>query len=229
MDSDDGRLWLATLPALAAGASGVLVGREAAAEFPSADWRVMFYGTLGVTQVVMYVVYLWLTLRRFHGLDARTLERDLRTVSRGPRPGSWAVRMGLSYGSTLGWMTSVSVVALVIVVVVMLDPATAGQPLLRVLCALVVVSSWAVLWVSQALAYARMAAQHGGIEFTGEEPPVFEDYLTLSAFVSALFGTGDATLTGRRTRRAMRSHVMVAFGFNSMLVASLATLLLARG
>lgn len=109
MDSDDGRLWLATLPALAAGASGVLVGREAAAEFPSADWRVMFYGTLGVTQVVMYVVYLWLTLRRFHGLDARTLERDLRT------------------------------------------------------------------------------------------------------------------------RRAMRSHVMVAFGFNSMLVASLATLLLSRG
>jgi len=154
----------------------VLVGREAAAEFPSADWRVMFYGTLGVTQVVMYVVYLWLTLRRFHGLDARTLERDLRTVSRGPRPGSWAI-----------------------------------------------------LWVSQALEYARMAAQHGGIEFTGEEPPAFEDYLTLSAFVSALFGTGDATLTGRRTRRAMRSHVMVAFGFNAMLVASLATLLLSRG
>lgn len=230
LDSDDGRVWLAAAVALpvTAGLSLLLEGAWA----PGAGLgglRRMLYVNAGLALVLMYACYLALTLRRYRGLDSRALERTLRTVSRGARRDGWAVRWGLAYGSTLGWTTSVSVIALVLVIVVMLDPLTRGDVALHVLCAAVVASSWAVLLVSQALAYARIAAQHGGIAFTGTPDPTFTDFLSLATFVSAMFGTGDAVVTGRRTRTAMREHVLVGFAFNSMLLASLATLLLGSG
>ena len=41
-----------------------------------------------------------------------------------------------------------------------------------------------------------------------------------------MFGPADAQLSGRPVRRLLRNHILVSFAFNSMVVATLATLLL---
>lgn len=64
------------------------------------------------------------------------------------------------------------------------------------------------------------------MEFAGTPDPVLSDFITLSVCISAMFGPADATLSGRSIRGRLRNHVLVSFAFNSMVVASLATLLL---
>lgn len=165
-----------------------------------------------------------LTLVRFWSASPRRLYRDLRIHSRGPSErsiGFWRI------GSTLSWTVQLSFTALV-VVAMMLDPMIRSHLELRVLGVLVVAVSWGMLVTAQALAYARTYAKSSrtGVEFAGTPDPVLSDFLTLSVCISAMFGPADATLSGRGIRGRLRNHVLVSFAFNSMVVASLATLLL---
>lgn len=48
----------------------------------------------------------------------------------------------------------------------------------------------------------------------------------LAVGVSTMLGPADARLSGSRARRALQSHALVSFAFNSMVIASLATLML---
>lgn len=144
--------------------------------------------------------------------------RRLRTVSRGgsSRALQW---WGLGMGGTLSWTLTTTVGAMLLVVAVMIDPAARHDLVLRMVCVGLVIASWGALVTAQALAYARADAQHGGIDFEGSPEPVFGDYLSLAVFISAMFGTGDARCSGTRLRSTIRAHVLVAFGFNSMVVA----------
>lgn len=226
MDSDDARLWLSS------GAAMVLTIPVALLAFDGYGGgqgenspRMAFYFNFAVIWSLMYAGYIALTWWTYSRHDHRGLVRRLRTVSRGgsSRALQW---WGLGMGGPLSWTLTTTVGAMLLVVAVMIDPAARHDLVLRMVCVGLVIASWGALVTAQALAYARADAQHGGIDFEGSPEPVFGDYLSLAVFISAMFGTGDARCSGTRLRSTIRAHVLVAFGFNSMVVATLATLLL---
>ncbi|MFB2572358.1 DUF1345 domain-containing protein [Micrococcus sp. IITD107] len=228
MDSDDGRLLVAIAIATALAFPTILWAVE------TNLWPELMADQEAVSLTLVYMAIFWilfglaymvLTLVRFWSASPRRLYRDLRIHSRGPSErsiGFWRI------GSTLSWTVQLSFTALVVVVAMMLDPMIRGHLELRVLGVLVVAVSWGMLVIAQALAYARTYAKssRSGVEFAGTSDPVLSDFITLSVCISAMFGPADATLSGRSIRGRLRNHVLVSFAFNSMVVASLATLLL---
>lgn len=226
MDSDDARLWLVTGPAIVVGTGvSLLFAEHYTGRYGEGGLRAAVYLVLAVAWTLMYLGYIALTHRTFAREDAASLAERLRTRSTGERP-AWLNRWGLGMGSTLTWAVSTTVGALLLVVAVMVDPVSRGDAVLRGLSVLLALVSWATVVISEALDYAREAAQHGGIEFADTPEPDFADYVSLSVFITTMMGTGDAELRGTRLRRTVRGHVLVAFAFNSIVVASLATLLL---
>lgn len=228
MDSDDGRFWIAFAPAMILAAAVTLpvviawnrAHPDGADRTSNAGEALLF---LMIYWLFYALIYVLLTLRRFRRLSSGQLHEDLRTVSRGPRARTWAI---WSMGTTMTWTAQLAVLALVMVLAVMLIPETRSILAMRILGVLAVAASWVLLVFSQGLAYARANAQEGGVTFAGTPEPEWTDYLSLAIFVSAMIGTGDARLSGRRMRRLMRNHVVVSFGFNSMVIATLATLLI---
>ncbi|GAA4989153.1 DUF1345 domain-containing protein [Kineococcus glutinatus] len=90
---------------------------------------------------------------------------------------------------------------------------------------LLVVAAWCTMAVTYAADYARRAAD-GGLDFPGAEPPAFADFLYFSVGVSTTFGTTDVTVTTRAVRRTVLGHSLVAFGFNTVVLALLVSALL---
>lgn len=228
LDSDDGHLWVALLPAFPVAYAitfpALYLWGQAEGSVRAPDSAAAALLFMMVFWLLYALAYALLTLHRYRRLTSDRLHEDLRTVSRGSTGrflGWWRM------GSTLSWSAQLAVLALTMVVAVMLIPEARELLALRILGVLAVAASWVLLVLSQTLAYARANAQDGGIEFSGTPEPSWSDYLSLAIFVSAMLGQGDATLSGRRVRTLMRNHVLVSFGFNSMVVATLATLLLA--
>nr|WP_284711202.1 DUF1345 domain-containing protein [Brevibacterium sp. XM4083] len=95
-----------------------------------------------------------------------------------------------------------------------------------------VIASWAVMVYSFALDYMRLDLCDGGsqaarhLEFDMEAERAFSDYLTFSVLTSTM----TAALPGRAITRAgwrlVRTNVIVAFAFNSVVVATLVSMIL---
>jgi uncharacterized membrane protein len=93
------------------------------------------------------------------------------------------------------------------------------------LAALTIFSSWAFTQVMFALHYAHdyYAAEarggHGGLAFPGGQAPDYWDFLYFSAVIGTSGQTGDVSLTSRSMRRTGLVHCVLAFLFNTMLIA----------
>ena len=92
--------------------------------------------------------------------------------------------------------------------------------------AAVVVSAWVTVVVAYAADYARRDCAAGGLEWPGEAPRGFGDYLYFSAAVSTTFGTTDVTVTAAAVRRVVLGHALLAFAFNTVVLAMLVSALL---
>ena len=65
-----------------------------------------------------------------------------------------------------------------------------------------------------------------GLDFPGSEEPSFTDYLYMSIAVQTTFGTTDVDVQTRVMRRVVLRHCVLAFGFNTVIVAILISHLL---
>jgi len=82
-----------------------------------------------------------------------------------------------------------------------------------------IVGAWAGMIVTYALDYARKQHLAGGLEFPGEQPDRFADYLYLSVSTSTAFTPSDVQVTTRAMRRTVAAHGVVAFVFNTIVLA----------
>lgn len=93
------------------------------------------------------------------------------------------------------------------------------------LAALTIVSSWAFTQVMFALHYAHdyyvrdARGEHGGLDFPGEQTPGYEDFLYFSCVIGTSGQTADVNITSRKMRRINMMHCVLAFFFNTTLVA----------
>jgi uncharacterized membrane protein len=93
------------------------------------------------------------------------------------------------------------------------------------LSALTIVSSWAFTQVMFALHYAHDyyvrdgRGEHGGLDFPGGQAPDYGDFLYFSCIIGTSGQTADVSITNRKMRRINMMHCVLAFFFNTTLVA----------
>lgn len=106
-------------------------------------------------------------------------------------------------------------------------PSTDEGILLTVLIIATVVTAWVVVTLSYSVHYARVQISAGdGLDFPGDEPPGFMDYLYFSASVATTFGTTDVTVTSTRLRRVIMGHAVLMFVFNTVIVSLMVSALI---
>lgn len=93
------------------------------------------------------------------------------------------------------------------------------------LAALTIFTSWAFTQVMFALHYAHdyyaieVRGEHGGLDFPGAHPPDYGDFLYFACVIGTSGQTADVSFTSRRMRRTGMVHCVLAFFFNTTLVA----------
>ena len=93
------------------------------------------------------------------------------------------------------------------------------------LASLTIVTSWAFTQLMFALHYAHVYyvaeinGAHGGVDFPGSHPPDYGDFLYFASVIGTSGQTADVSLTNRRMRRIGMVHCILAFFFNTTLVA----------
>jgi uncharacterized membrane protein len=93
------------------------------------------------------------------------------------------------------------------------------------LAVLTILSSWAFTQVMFALHYAhdfyvsKANSNSGGLEFPGTAMPEYSDFLYFSCVIGTSGQTADVSFTNRKMRRTGLVHCVLAFFFNTTLVA----------
>ncbi len=186
-----------------------------------------FFGSYFVAWIVYCVVQSLLTVRAFSGVDGRTLAAWLRADD--PPPAFRWFRVMTADSGTAG-AVMFCIVAVVAVVIAATQPSLRGQPGFVVLAFLSVAGSWLLIIVTFAALYARKDAHENGLAFPGSEHddlPEFFDYLYFSVQIGTAFTSSDVSITDRSMRRTVTAHSLVAFVFNTVIVALLVSFLLA--
>jgi hypothetical protein len=111
------------------------------------------------------------------------------------------------------------------VVVLVFSPSLLRQPWVIVLSVAVVTTSWLVTVVSYAVHYARLAGTVGGLTFPGDGGVVFWDCVYLATQVQTTFSSSDVTIETTLSRRIITGHTLVAFAFNTVIIALLIAVL----
>jgi uncharacterized membrane protein len=174
---------------------------------------------LAVTLVVVYA----LALLAYVVLTLVAFGTDLEAAAAADPPGR---RGGLQPGTSMA--ASYAAIAMAAAVWLALSRGSdVGLPASGVMTALLVLAAWATMVVTYAADYARRQAVSPGLEFPGEPPTGFGDYLYLSTAVSTTFGTTDVTVRTRALRRVVTGHALIAFVFNTVVVGLLVSTLLA--
>lgn len=168
-----------------------------------------------MTWALLVGVHAVLTVRGFGGLRGAQLEEAL-AASGAARD---AERLRPS------WSVQVSAMALVVVALLVAVPSWREHPVLLVLALVMVMASWADMVVAFALHYA--AIDDGGFAFPGEEERCFSDYVYLALTVQATFGLPDVDARTSALRRQLALHTLLAFVFNTVILAVVVTLLVA--
>ncbi len=90
---------------------------------------------------------------------------------------------------------------------------------------LTLVSSWAFTQTMFALHYAHdyyataTHGTHGGLDFPGSEPPDYGDFLYFALVIGTSAQTADVGISSRALRRTVTVHCVLAFFFNTTLLA----------
>jgi len=103
-------------------------------------------------------------------------------------------------------------------------PGATREPIRLVLATITIVLSWAFIHTIFALHYAHeYHAEHrkhrGGLQFPGDEPPDYWDFVYFSFVIGMAAQTSDVAITSKAIRRTVAAHGIVSFVFNAALLA----------
>ncbi|MBB4689500.1 DUF1345 domain-containing protein [Amycolatopsis jiangsuensis] len=170
---------------------------------------------------VYSLCYLGLVWLAFRGRD----HASLRAVALEPGGRRATTRWFVSRPEQVS--QSAAGAALLATVLAMPQARTLGTApgLVLAVCILAVFCSWLVLQAGFVIAYVNLHAREGGLDFPGDEEPVAIDFLYFAVSVGTTFGTTDVTVTHRRMRRHVLVHGVLAFFFNTLILAAALTIL----
>lgn len=176
----------------------------------------------GVTYVVLcYVAY--------DHLNAEELQRTLKATSTRHMHSVW--RGLLTGGSGTVWAVTFSVIAvgtmLTIAVINNIPELKSEVTISNEVGLITIVGAWFINAVSFALHYAREDAESGTPEFSfpGTKLPRWSDYTYVAFQVATTFATSDVECLTNERRRLITRHTVLAFAFNTLIIAQLVSLL----
>lgn len=213
---------VATLCALVLGWLGVIPGPRDVAAVAS--------DLLVVWLILYFFGYSLLTVLVFHLAPPKKVEAWARTEERG----TWMQRY--VYGTAPGPGMSISVGVASLLVALLWLPGTVTIPsaftdTVRMgLGIVLVVTAWVTVAVSFTIAYLAEDLQSSGeaLGFPDGSRDVsrpLTDYVYLAVAVSATFGTTDVELRTTPVRRTATVHTLVAFVFNTVVLAVVVSVL----
>lgn len=96
------------------------------------------------------------------------------------------------------------------------------------LVASAVAAAWLTVAMTYSVAYLMQDARSGyrELEFPGDGPRRWTDYFYFSVGISTTFATPDVSVRTPRMRRTVTGHSVLAFGFNTVILAAVVSVLL---
>lgn len=172
------------------------------------------YAVMQATSVLSYVP---LTLWAFRGAAGE----DLATLARFSSPRNadeerqlrWAGFDEVSTAIGAGGISLICVLAFIIV------PGVRESPLATYGALVAMVGSWILIVVAFAVRYMRDWAADGGEFIESREAPSFVDFLLVSLQVSTGYNLAKGMFETRRSRRNALIHNVIAYVFNTVIIA----------
>lgn len=180
--------------------------------------------------IFYFVLYPILTMVVFRLTDRRAIEAWAHTESRG----SFLERYVWSTAPGPGLSIFVGVAALLVTVLwlpgLVSDGSSYGPSARIALAVCLVIAAWVTVAVSFTIAYLAEDAQSEGaaLGFPGpkeDELRPLSDYAYVALALSTTFGTTDVDLQTHEVRRTALVHAVVAFVFNTVVLAVVVSLL----
>lgn len=167
-------------------------------------------------------VLTWRTLSRADGATlARWLEESPHEQHRR--------RLSQTLLGTGGTSAAISLAgaALAAVVIVAVVPVLRENVAVLLLAVVVVVASWVLLVTVLSVRYAAEDPASRTLRFPGSDDrfPIFSDHVYLAVQVVTTFSPSDVVIEDPALRREITGHTVIAFAFNTVIVALLVSLL----
>ncbi|UBH05099.1 hypothetical protein K8P10_000610 [Leucobacter sp. Psy1] len=195
-----------------------------------------------VNQVVLYYLIFWpifsITYVAWtHVAYSRRSREELRSVS--VREASSKRRwyfIALGFGGPADWTISAALFAVGVTVAIAVTPGLKTSALVVVLGLVTVACSWAMMVYAFALDYLHLdlaqertnpigASVRPHIDFDFDEEPQFSDYLTFAIMVATMAVAVPGRIASRAAWRIIRTNVILAFVFNTVIVAMTVSIL----
>lgn len=214
----------ATLLTLLIETAGILLLRPDSTDGSlRAELVVLFYLLFWNLFVLIYVTW---TIRSYKPLRGSALidqvRREVRVQSRW-----WARAFGFS-GAT-NFAVTAAAFAIFLTVVLAQTEVVRQSLLCLALGVLAVAASWVFMVFAFAAAYMHLnvpAVERRHIRFHSEPPEEFDDYLTLAVLASTMAAGISAQIRTKAAWRQVRTNVVVAFGFNSLVLAMIVSVVI---
>jgi len=187
-----------------------------------AQWVVPIYAVTWPLYTALYVSWGY---RSYSRLDHASLRRV--TVAE-DRDGQRLLSRFLGVTNATNTTISAAVVAVIVTVAIAQQPAFRGEPFYVAVALLTVASSWVLMVFSFAQSYLRLGVgADDGAHFRFHLPDQarFGDYVTFAVLISAMAATTPAEVASRTAWRVVRTNVIIAFVFNSVIIAMMVSLL----
>lgn len=127
------------------------------------------------------------------------------------------------------WATAIVGIALLGIGALLVAGAFGDNSVLRIAASGCLIGAWLLLLTVFALEYARMWAADEGIRFpegrSGDSGRKLRDFLYVAAQINTTFGPGDIQFTSSRARGTVTAQSIVAFLFNTVVIALLIALI----
>lgn len=189
------------------------------------DIQIIGVGGIWILFCLVHTVWTHITFRALTG-DRLSAAVAVQRRRERHEQSTWWRRLWYTSSHAPSWSAQVGVVALAAVLIVVVVPGLRSNPVFLGMAMLLVVASWLNTVVSYALHYARLDLARPAIDFPGEEERSYTDYLYLALAVQTTFGTTDASILTTEMRRTAMVHGVLAFVFNSVIVAMIVSLLI---
>jgi uncharacterized membrane protein len=204
--------------------AGVGYGFAAATYDLPVAGRTYWAAVLLIVYLVYFVVYQVMThvvMQRANGAQLAEWARQTTPRTRQQR---WMQL--LTFSGARSWAVSAALLALASVLAIALFADLRNNVVILVSSLLVVGSGWTMIAYAFAVAYLRQNVEHGGLQFPTDAAPVWSDYLYLAVQVSTTFSGSDVTVSNTAMRRLLTAQALIAFLFNTVIVALLVSALL---
>lgn len=181
-----------------------------------------------VTYIISWPVYggtyvVW-SLWAYGRLGSGELERHSRREQR--TRGRWFRRLGGGV-DTANTTVTAAIVAVAVTLVIAQREQFREEPVYVALALLTVATSWVLMVFSFAQAYLRLAllSSERHIVIPYAERTRLSDFVVLAVFMSTMAATVSASFSSRRAWRLGATNVIIAFTFNSVIIAMMVSLL----